>query len=384
MEFFIFLIIVLALVGYLFLGIRVDKRRGLKETEKGPSYKLPIDSKKEYEELLRNVRNGVISSFPLDLNSLYLEMNDQLDFLSIDFETFTKDPLSAVSLGIIGVQSGKVVLVKEYFFNNPVSNENEFFQINSIYPEQVNNEPFFDHYWDEIYNIIEGEMVVIHNASFDLNLLQNLIDYYQLKKVKFRYVCTKNESQIVFQYAENCKLVTLAEEQQLPYWNHNALYDAFTASLLYFEIAKEKYVKGELQHFLKGNPFPFRKKKDSAPTILTRNNYSKVVYIQKDIMQMSLDFYRGQSVIVTGEFPLLDRDWIENHIEENGGIIRTSVSKKTFLLIHGLEPGPAKMNKIISINRERQTLGKEPSIVVSEKAFVEFLMIHGIVIRNDF
>ena len=375
----VFLILV-ACVAFVYWALS----KNVKEERDTPSsvvFKSPVDNKRRFEDLIDFVKKGAVPSFPLDQENLNPDFLNQFDFLSIDFETFTRDPLSAVSLGIIGVQSGKVVLVKEYFFNNPVSSDNEYFHVNKIYSEDVIDQPFFSEYWEEIRGIIDDELVVIHNASFDLNVLSSLIDHFGLTKTKFSYVCTMVESRKVFPDSVSYSLESLTEENLLPYWHHNAVFDAFSTALLYLEIAKEIRSRSELSSLLNGKVFPYKKKKEpKEPTV--REDYSKVVYVQKDIKNLELDFYRGKSVVVTGDFLLLDRDWIENHVEENKGIIRSSVSGKTFLLIYGSQPGPTKMSKIIAINRERQIQGEEPSIVVSENEFIDFLIVHGIVLRD--
>ncbi len=54
---------------------------------------------------------------------------------------------------------------------------------------------------------------------------------------------------------------------------------------------------------------------------------------------------QGKKLVVTGIFESMSRDEIKIKIQENGGIVSSSISSKTSFLVAGSSIGPAKKEK---------------------------------------
>ena len=54
---------------------------------------------------------------------------------------------------------------------------------------------------------------------------------------------------------------------------------------------------------------------------------------------------KGMKLVVTGTFKSMSRNEIKIKIQENGGIISSSISSKTSFLVAGSSIGPAKKEK---------------------------------------
>jgi DNA ligase (NAD+) len=68
--------------------------------------------------------------------------------------------------------------------------------------------------------------------------------------------------------------------------------------------------------------------------------------------KISNDFFNGKNVICTGTFGGFSREELEEFIISNGGLIVSTVSKKTNIIIVGDNPGPSKLEKVYKLSSE--------------------------------
>lgn len=114
-----------------------------------------------------------------------------MNFTAIDFETANGKRNSACALGLVRVENGKIVFSKEWLISPP---EMYFHPINvsihGITEDDVKNEPNFNYIWKKIEAYIENQMVIAHNASFDLSVLRACLDTYGIRNPNAEYLCT--------------------------------------------------------------------------------------------------------------------------------------------------------------------------------------------------
>lgn len=71
--------------------------------------------------------------------------------------------------------------------------------------------------------------------------------------------------------------------------------------------------------------------------------------LQLELSQVQLenqsDILRGQTFVVSGVFHSLSRNELKKTIEDNGGKVSSSISKKTSFVIAGDQMGPSKLEK---------------------------------------
>ena len=62
-----------------------------------------------------------------------------------------------------------------------MSFDDECIEIHGIQPKDVIHEKTFDQLWNAIYeNHLKGNIMVAHNAKFDMNVLRATLDYYKI------------------------------------------------------------------------------------------------------------------------------------------------------------------------------------------------------------
>ena len=109
-----------------------------------------------------------------------------MKYFAIDFETASREQVSACSLGI--VSSGDEGIKDRWYelIRPPVMDfDDGCIRIHQIHPEDVKDKPEFPSYWEEIARLLEGQVVFAHNAPFDMGVLAGTVDYYDLPDIHF-------------------------------------------------------------------------------------------------------------------------------------------------------------------------------------------------------
>ncbi|MCI6003369.1 MAG: 3'-5' exonuclease [Allisonella histaminiformans] len=150
-----------------------------------------------------------------------------MKYFAIDFETASREQVSACSLGIVsggdeGIQDKWYELIRP-----PVMDfDDGCIRIHQIHPEDVKDKPEFPSYWEEIARLLEGQVVFAHNAPFDMGVLAGTIDYYDLPDIHFYWGDTVTLSRRLWKDMPNHRLNTVAGILGFSFHHHQALADA--------------------------------------------------------------------------------------------------------------------------------------------------------------
>lgn len=163
---------------------------------------------------------------------------NNVEYVTIDFETANANLTSACSVGLVGARKGQIVFEKYYLINpnEPFNSQN--IAIHGITPEIVAKEKTFPEIWDEIYELIDGNIVFAHAASFDMSVLKSLIEKYNLKYPNIKIGCTLRVSRIAFkEILTSFKLSNISKYLEIEHNHHNAISDA---SICYYLLERCK------------------------------------------------------------------------------------------------------------------------------------------------
>lgn len=262
-----------------------------------------------------------------------------MDFVAIDFETANEKRASACSLGITVVKNNKIVEEKYWLIKpKPFRFEPRNIVIHGIREEDVINEKEFDQLWPDIKPYLENNLVIAHNASFDLSVLRNTLDLYNIEYPKLNYACTLVASKLFFRYLSNHKLNTVNNHLGYKFNHHHASADATAAANILISISRElelnnideiACIVGFKLGCIGNNTYsPCKKIKEGVISKRCNNN-------EYDNKKFSLktDYFRNKVVVFTGELYSMSRIEATKFITELGGITRDSVTKKTNILI---------------------------------------------------
>ncbi len=158
-----------------------------------------------------------------------------MQYVGLDFETANSAPESACSIGI-GVFDRQILQQETEILIKPPQGFDTFHRFNTyihgIHKRDVQDALGFDQIWPQIRQMIEGNLVICHNAAFDIQVLRKLFAYYQLEFKPFYYICTVKVSQKVWPEMENHKLNTVSRQLCIPLHHHHAASDAIAAGYI--------------------------------------------------------------------------------------------------------------------------------------------------------
>ncbi|NCB03183.1 MAG: hypothetical protein EOM67_13675 [Spirochaetia bacterium] len=157
-----------------------------------------------------------------------------MKYVALDFETANNEPISACSVGLAKVENG-VVLDTYYSLINPPSS---YFSpanigIHGIHPRDVINAPTFDSIWPDILLFIDNNLVIAHNAPFDIGIVKAMLSFYSIPIPPLHYADTVRIARKVFPQLPNHKLTSLSAYFGFVYRAHHALDDAINCAKLF-------------------------------------------------------------------------------------------------------------------------------------------------------
>src|SRR5699024_833799 len=246
--------------------------------------------------------------------------------------------------GMVFVKNTDIVDEKYFTINPPV----EFFDpsmsaVHGLSQDILLNSPNFAEIWFEIESYFNANTLIIaHNAQFDMNVLRNCLNTYELTTPNFYYACSipisgraidKNTSQSL---DERTKHFGITMEH-----HHNALSDARACAELVIASIKAKR-KNSIQSFL--NTYRINKNfihdHKLQKSFKFRKNFEKVKIsdiVFNDYTNNENHPLYKQAVVFTGSLSLIDRKTAMQNVADIGGIPRTSVSRRTNYVVVGMQ-----------------------------------------------
>ena len=155
-----------------------------------------------------------------------------MNFTVIDFETANSKRASACALGIVRVENGRIV-DKEAWLIKPddMRFDGMNIGIHGIRPEHVINASEFGELYQEIFgDKLRDQLVVAHNASFDMSVLRKSLELYDIEFPSFDYLCTVKLAQKTWPNLDNHKLNTLSDFLEFKFKHHDALDDCLACA----------------------------------------------------------------------------------------------------------------------------------------------------------
>lgn len=267
------------------------------------------------------------------------------DFIAIDFETANDSLASACSVGIAAVKNLKIVKT-DYYLIKPATLyfAESNIKIHGLTSDSVKDAPLFPEVWKEIQHYFRDTITVAHNAYFDMSVLKRCLIEYELKIPQFHYLCSIPISSRI------CRGLGVGTslEERAGYFgismegHHNALSDAMICA----NIVIRSIDQGKWKSFNS-----FCQEDDSLPVkdfarLIPRKQFGKPYYPQKiNISEIaatveSFDeshWFYGKNIVFTGELQSLPRMTAMQKTVNLGGVVKSTVSKKTDIVILGVQ-----------------------------------------------
>lgn len=250
-----------------------------------------------------------------------------MNYTILDFETATRKRASACSIGIIRIVDGRLDssysrLIKPSCFPDfDIMN----MMIHGIRPKDVESEPEFDVIWNEIKHLIQGQVLVAHNAAFDISVLNRTLQLYNIEIPEFKYLCTYRLSKSIFQNLPSYSLDYLADYFGIKFKHHDALEDCKATRYLLDKLIA-KIDEETLRHSIKESHL-FGKRVRSQRLVYD-------IKPEEGFIDESHMFFKKE-IIFTGTLVSMPRKSAQQLVVNIGGIIGKTLNMRTSFLIVG-------------------------------------------------
>ena len=274
---------------------------------------------------------------------LLTQIYSQMDFIALDFETANSSRASVCQIGLCVVKDNVITdtyswLVKpedNYYLDFNIS-------IHGITPEKTKNEPEFDEVWKEVTPLIEGQLVIAHNAAFDMYVLKDSLDLYNLEYPNINTMCSYILSKRAFPGLLSYNLASVAFRlgiEQEDY--HNAEDDARVCA----EIALKVFEKGNINNFsdltelYRIVPGSMCSENKGYISSFSKKDSSKILDARKITGDSSKhdpdNLFYGKSIVFTGTLTSMPRKDAMKIIADIGGTPENDITSRTNFLIVG-------------------------------------------------
>jgi len=158
-------------------------------------------------------------------------------YVALDFETANSDRISPCSIGLAKMEDGKVLDTFHSYIYPPSSYfDPSNIAIHGITPKDIAGAPDFKSLWEHsLLLFIGNDLVIAHNAPFDIGILRAMLQYYHLPVAPLNYTCTVRISRKVWPQMQSHRLVDLSEHFGFEYRPHDALEDAINCGKVFFQ-----------------------------------------------------------------------------------------------------------------------------------------------------
>ena len=253
-----------------------------------------------------------------------------MDFIAVDFETPNRRNNAICAMGITLVKDDEIQFNREVMINTDADFDYVNIEIHGITPEQVMNAPTFAEVWKEYGPLFAEYPIVMHNAPFDACVLAKTAYDAGIELETNDFYCTMKLCRETG-FFEDVKLPSVCEQLDFDLEHHNCQSDSLCTAQIMLWL--EMY-GGEITPCITMEEFRRKEKKWTEPPKEKRNG--EIVTPECEYAEDEM-IIAGNRFVLTGAFPGMSRGEATAYIEENGGKVTSTVSKKTNYVIVGLE-----------------------------------------------
>lgn len=294
-----------------------------------------------------------------------------MEYVALDFETANGRIDSVCQIGAVTFRDGKVISRYERLIRpQPFYFDALNIQIHGIDAETVKQAPTFAENYPEFLQYINHKKIICHNAGFDMAVLYQVLQRYDLPLPSIQYECTLALSRAFIKNEASYSLAKLtASVLDFRFKHHDALEDAYACGMLYqyllhhYDIAsyvEQEYIIGTYD---KNEHITFRKK-----------HYKPRSSITKPVVEKVDDLLANQCFCFTGRLSKA-RNHFAEIVLSHGGDVTDFVDQSTnFLVIgtmnkrNGVPVISSKLKKAESLQQQGANL-----VVLTESEFFELL-----------
>lgn len=163
-----------------------------------------------------------------------------LDFTAIDFETANSSSASACAVGLARVRDGRIVASQGWLIRPPQGHD-RFFELNTrihgIRESDVADSKDWSGQMADLTAFIGDDVLVAHNAGFDMTVLRRACEVTGDAYPAYRYVCSLQVSRKSYELESYRLPIVAAAAGFLDFAHHDATADALACAHIMIDAA---------------------------------------------------------------------------------------------------------------------------------------------------
>jgi DNA polymerase-3 subunit epsilon len=165
-----------------------------------------------------------------------------MNFTSLDFETANHSRVSVCAVGLAVFEDGNLTEAPYWLVRPPAGHgwfRDDFIEVHGLTHLDVLAAPEFPTIAPDILTrLTRADLVIAHNAAFDIEHLRATLDHFGLPRPQFDYVCTCQLARRVWPELPDHKLDTLTAHIGHQFNHHHAQSDAEAAGCVLLAMMK--------------------------------------------------------------------------------------------------------------------------------------------------
>lgn len=299
------------------------------------------------------------------------------DVAVLDFETMNKYTNSPCEIAISLIKGFEVVEIYSSYIHPPndeycLSNA----KIHKISKEVILESPTFDIIYPKISSLIaDAQIVIAHNANFDISVLNSTLETCEIKTQNFIYIDSVN----IFRYFHgktSVSMNSLCDLYEIEKDNlHSAKYDVHALSSILIKLAKTQGTRSILE-LIQGMKKQYIRFSDLTNIQKSISNFTfdstniKLSDINKIEPENNNSLLSNKNIVFTGEFEI-SKSELMILVRKNGANVRSTVSSTTHILVEGVQDEKyMDENGLVSKQRKARKLideGKQIQLITEEE-----------------
>ena len=160
-------------------------------------------------------------------------------FISLDFEYADVILPSICSVSIVQWNDNKIENVYYQLINPECEIEEFLCDRHGITNNFVKNAPNIREIWKDLYDMLDGQLVVTHYAKRNIDALKKLTSINYLNLPSFQYICTASMCRRLYGYLKTDRLYEITEYLDISDKHFNAKEDAISVGKLFMQGMKD-------------------------------------------------------------------------------------------------------------------------------------------------
>ena len=162
-----------------------------------------------------------------------------MNFTAIDFETAHAE--FPCEIGLTRVENGIIIKTKSWLIKPACFPYMNYWnqKVHGISSSDLASSPTFEDLWSELKPWFEDNYLVAHNAAFDMRVLREALNYYDLAVPYSSYFCSVSLSRKVWKHLAKHSLDEVSRFHNIQFNHHRAGDDAKACAIITLKAFEE-------------------------------------------------------------------------------------------------------------------------------------------------